>query len=180
MTVRFAQLITMVAVHLFVSASQVAAKDVTFPMREAPRPETTNGVPHLQIGLDPVPELTDAFLAHVSTFPDVSLGPTRVSLPGAVGFQLASNAKIARADAIVGGREFAHMHPDGSLHASLDPKVAQLAVDAGWAIPHPWADQRAGWGGFVMIYTPRSDQELAVVMSLVELSYEFVTGRPAR
>jgi phospholipase/carboxylesterase len=85
--------------------------------------------------------------------------------------------KLARPDVIVRGREFAHMHPDGSLHASLDPTVAAVAVKSGWATPHPWAKQRAGWEGFVMLYTPGSEEELEVIYHLVKESYRFVTGR---
>ncbi|MGA9251021.1 MAG: luciferase family protein, partial [Roseobacter sp.] len=79
-------------------------------------------------------------------------------------------------EVIVGGREFAHVHPDGSLHASLKPDVAKMAVNAGWAISHPWADERPGWEGFVMIYTPNSNEELEIVYELVRSSYTFVTG----
>ena len=70
-------------------------------------------------------------------------------------------------EVIVGGREFAHLHPDGSLHASLSPERAREAVATGWATPHPWADQREGWEGFVMIYTPQSAEELEVVFHLI-------------
>ncbi|MDD9922576.1 MAG: DUF5519 family protein, partial [Boseongicola sp.] len=74
-------------------------------------------------------------------------------------------------------REFAHIHPDGSLHASLSPELAKRAVETGWAVAHPWADQRPGWEGFVMIFTPTSESELDVVFGLVKDSYEFVTGQ---
>ena len=100
-----------------------------------------------------------------------------MSLPGAVGFQLTSDVSIAQPQAIVGGREFAHLHPDGSLHASLHPDTARAAIDAGWAVAHPWADQRVGWEGFVMIYTPTTEVELEVVLQLVRGSYSYITGQ---
>ena len=68
------------------------------------------------------------------------------------------------------------MHPDGSLHASLDPDHAQAAIDAGWAVAHPWARSRPGWDGFVMIYTPLTEVDLETVIRLVEASYSHVTG----
>ncbi|MGJ8585820.1 MAG: luciferase family protein [Marinosulfonomonas sp.] len=153
------------------------AQDVSLPQREGPRPETTNGVPHIQLGLEPVSELTEVMLKHVEELSGVTLGSTRVSLPGAVGFQLNTDVTLAEPDAIVGGREFAHVHPDGSLHASLEPELARAAVKAGWATPHPWANQRPGWEGLVMIYTPTTEGELEVVIQLVESSYTFITGR---
>src|SRR6056297_3610800 len=164
------------AVSLFAVAAPTFAQDVAFPMRDGARPETTSGVPHVQIGILPVPELSEEMLRQVAEFPGVVLGATRVSLPGAVGFQLTRDVPIAQPQAIVGGREFAHLHPDGSLHAALHPDTARAAVEAGWAVAHPWADQRAGWEGCVMIYTPTTKAELDVVLQLVRGSYTYITG----
>ena len=168
------------AASLFANVNPALAQDVSFPDREGPRPETTNNVPHVQLDVKPVPELIALMLKHVEGISGVTLGATRVSLPGAVGFQLDKDVTLAKPKAIVGGREFAHVHPDGSLHASLEPELAHAAVKAGWATPHPWADQRPGWEGFVMIYTPTTEAELDVVLQLVRGSYSFVTGRPAQ
>ncbi|SNT32432.1 luciferase family protein [Antarctobacter heliothermus] len=164
------------AASLFTSVIPAFAQDTAFPMRDGARPETTSGVPHVQIGIQPVPDLSEEMLRQVADFPGVVLGATRVSLPGAVGFQLTGDVPIAQPQAIVGGREFAHLHPDGSLHASLHPDTARAAVEAGWAVAHPWASQRAGWEGFVMIYTPITEAELAVVLQLVRGSYTYITG----
>jgi hypothetical protein len=84
---------------------------------------------------------------------------------------------MARPEVIIARREFAHMHPDGSLHASLSPELANQAEGTGWAIHHPWADQRPGWKGLVMLYTPQTDAQLDVVFGLVEESFNFVTRR---
>ncbi len=159
-----------------VSAAQSAASDSKLPSRTTAIPQTTNGVPHVQIGVRAAPELSKALLQRVGILPGVRLGPTQVSLPGAVGFQLSEGVALAHPEVIVGGREFAHIHPDGSLHASLSPELASEAVKKGWAVAHPWANQRDGWEGFVLIYTPTSKDELDVVFHLVEQSYAFVTG----
>ena len=148
----------------------------SLPLRSTPIPQTTDGVPHVQIGVDAVPDLAQALMDHVAGFPGVNLGPTRVSLPGGIGFQLDEGVALARSDVIVGGREFAHLHTDGSLHASLNPETALAAIEAGWAVAHPWAKQREGWDGFVMIFSPTTPAELEVVIQLVESSYSFVTG----
>jgi phospholipase/carboxylesterase len=163
-------------VSMLVMSAPAIAQDTSFPMREALQPETTNGVPHVQIDVQAIPELSEEMLRQVAESPGVVLGATRVSLPGAVGFQLAGDVSIAQPQAIVGGREFAHLHPDGSLHASLHPDTARAAIDAGWAVAHPWADQRVGWEGFVMIYTPITEAELDVVLQLVRGSYTYITG----
>ena len=153
------------------------AADNPIPVRETPRPVTTKGVPHVQLGVEVVPALYDALLSRVAELPGVRIRNTIVSLPGAKGFWLSEDLELARPDVIVGGREFAHVHPDGSLHASLDPKIAQVAVERGWATPHPWSGQRPGWEGFVMIYTPVSEDEVDVVFELIKGGYVFVTGR---
>ena len=149
----------------------------SLPLRTTPIPQTTDGVPHVQIGVNAVPEFAQALMDHVSRFPGVNLGPTRVSMPGGIGFQLDEDVALARPEVIVGGREFAHLHTDGSLHASLNPDFALVAIEAGWAVAHPWAKQREGWDGFVMIYTPTTAAELEVVIQLVESSYSFVAGQ---
>ncbi len=161
----------------FVVGSSAWAASSDWPTRTTPRPATTDGVPHVQIDVKPVPALSAELLQRVAGIPDVEIGNTVISLPGAKGFRLVDGLALARPDAIVGGREFAHMHPDGSLHASLHPETARAAVDAGWAIAHPWAKRRQGWEGFVMIYTPQTADELDVVFDLVRESYSFVTGR---
>ncbi len=170
------QLFPLALVAMVAIAPSVLAQEMRLPDRETPIPRTTNGVPHVQIGVDAVPELSDELLRLVAELPGVALGPTRISLPGAVGFHLDEDLPLAHPEAVVGGREFAHLHPDGSLHASLHPDTADAAVEAGWAVSHPWSGQREGWGGFVMIYTPVTDAELDVVFQLVQSSYAYVTG----
>lgn len=106
----------------------------------------------------------------------VELRNTVVGRSGSSGFWLSENIEMARPESIIRGREFAHCHPDGSMHASLPPNLAAEAVQAGWATPHPWAAKKAGLQGFVMIYTPVTKDELEVVFQLVVESYQYVTG----
>ncbi|MCR9135888.1 MAG: DUF5519 family protein [Alphaproteobacteria bacterium] len=165
---------------LLAATSSAWAQNRSLPARETPIPRTTNGVPHVQIGVDPVPEISAELLKRVSAVSGIEIQDTIVSLPGALGFWITNDVALARPEAIVRGREFAHIHPDGSLHAALPPALADQAVELGWAIHHPWSDQRAGWEGFVMIYTPVSRDELDVVLDLIMASYEFVTGTAAK
>ena len=153
------------------------AQDGNWPDRETPRPRTTDGVPHVQIGIEPIPEFSEELLRRVAEIPDVEIANTIVSLPGALGFWIDEDVDLAHPEAIVRGREFAHIHPDGSLHASLNPETAKIVSEKGWSIAHPWANQRPGWEGFVMIYTPTTQEELDVVFDLVLASYRYVTGR---
>ena len=153
------------------------AEEGPLPERAGARPQTTAGVPHVQIGVRSFDDVNAEFLRRVATLPGVEVRPTVVSLPGAKRFWLSDRVALAHPEVIVGGREFAHMHPDGSLHASLEPGRARDAVATGWATAHPWANQRAGWEGFVMLYTPQTVAELEVTFQLVVDSYNFVTGQ---
>ncbi len=166
-----------IAITIAAGVAHASAELLNLTNRTGPKPQTTNSVPHVQIGVDPVPEISSELLRRVSNIPGVEIGGTFASIPGAKGFWVSEDIKIARPEVIVGGREFAHLHPDGSLHAYLSPELGNEAVVTGWAIYHPWADQRPDWKGYVMIYTPQTGAELEVVFGLIEASYNFVTGR---
>lgn len=146
------------------------------PLRPAPRPPTSKGMPHSQIGVAPEPGVDRELRRRAYALPGVLDRPTVISVVGARALWLADDIELVRPEAILRGREFAHIHPDGSLHASLPPQRAQEAIDTGWAEPHPIAEQ-LGMPGLVMLYTPRTMEELDVVVQLIVDSYNFVTGR---
>ncbi|WP_299154974.1 luciferase family protein [uncultured Tateyamaria sp.] len=115
-------------------------------------------------------------LEAVSAFEGIKLEETRIGFPGSIGFNLDRTVPLANPASIVVGREIAHMHPDGSLHAALDPALAERAIALGWAESHPWANRRPGWEGFVMIFVPTNQDELNVVIALLKDSYRYITG----
>lgn len=150
--------------------------EVHLPRRTGPRPVTHKGMPHAQIGVHPVPDVNAELFRRAYALPDVENRPTIISVPGARALWLRDEVPLAHPEVIVAGREFAHIHPDGSLHVSLPPERAHEAVEAGWAEPHPLA-QVLGNEGMVMLYTPRTMDELDVIFQLIVDSYNFVTGR---
>ena len=103
--------------------------------------------------------------------------PTIISVPGARGLWLDESVTHVRPGVILAGREFTHIHPDGSMHLTLPPDRAREAIEAGWAEPHPIARQM-GLEGMVLVYTPRTFGELEVPWSLVLDAYCYVTERP--
>ncbi len=129
------------------------------PQRAGPRPLTNKNMPHSQIGVRPVPEVNAELFRRCFSLPDVRNEPTRISVPGARALWLREDLPLAHPEVIAVGREFAHIHPDGSLHASLSPERARQAIEAGWAEPHPTA-LYMGNEGMVMLYTPRTMEEL--------------------
>ncbi|KAA3643024.1 MAG: phospholipase [Chloroflexi bacterium] len=148
------------------------------PEKPGPRIETTGSVPHTQIGVQPVPPVNDQLFRLAFSLPGVERRDTIVSLPGAHGMWLLDSVPVVQPQAIVAGREFAHIHPDGSLHAPLPFERALEVQETGWGERHPWADEREGWEGFVMLYTPLSFEELEITFQLIVESYSYVTGEP--
>lgn len=146
------------------------------PRRVGSRPLTHKGMPHAQIDIQPVPEVNSELFRRAYSLPAVENRPTIISVPGARALWLQDGVPLAHPEVIVAGREFAHIHPDGSLHASLPPERAREAIEAGWAEPHPIA-HLLGNEGLVMLYTPRTMEELDVIFQLIVDSYNFVTGR---
>lgn len=133
-------------------------------------------MPHVQVGVAPQPGVNAELHRRAYALPGVLDRASVISVPGARALWLADDVAVSRPEAILRGREFAHIHPDGSLHATLDPGRAREAIAAGWAEPHPIAGE-LGLAGLVMLYTPRTMDELDVVVELVVDAYNFVTGR---
>lgn len=171
-------LATLAIACFFFVYSPVAHADLS--VRSAPQIETSEGVPHVQIGVEAIPALQSELLRRVSTLPEIEIRQTVIGTFGAKGFWLLEGLTLARPEVIFHGREYAHLHTDGSLHASLPPKRAFEAVAAGWAVRHPSAQYHARLEGFVMLYTPRTMEELDVVFSLIVDGYNFVTGSNVR
>ncbi|MEM8859380.1 MAG: luciferase family protein [Chloroflexota bacterium] len=146
------------------------------PERTGPRTQTSGTVPHVQIDVEPISAVNDELFRRAYLLPGVENRPTIVSLPGASGMWLSDEVPVVNPQAIVNGREFAHIHPDGSLHAPLPFDRALEITEKGWGERHPWADERDGWEGFVMLYTPLSMEELDVTFQLIVESYNHVTG----
>ena len=74
--------------------------------------------------------------------------------------------------------EISHMHNiDGSMHLTLHPADAALVLANGWGEMHPLAG-RGPWvpRGFVMVYAPRTKEEIKVVMDIVRAGAWWVGG----
>lgn len=145
------------------------------PVRSGPRPRTTATNPHQQLDQNPPVEMFQELLERLFGLPDVVERPSAVSVPGARALWLAPEHARGPADAFMAPGEFAHVHPfpDGSLHVALPPGLGDEAIRNGWAEQHPVA--RAGWipANVCMIYAPKNEEELTVVVGLVESAYGY-------
>lgn len=88
--------------------------------------------------------------------------------------------------------EVCHAHPsDGSLHLTLHPADVRVVLEKGWGQRHPMAREEEGcwwWAlvkrwysavpsGFVMIYAPRDEEEVAAVLEIVRAAVGWVSGK---
>lgn len=146
------------------------------PVRVGDRPATTDGIPHVQLDLDLVSEVHEEMIRRVFSVKGLANEPSVIL--SWKGLWIDSSVEIAKPEALISGREFGHIHDDGSLHIFLEPRRAEQAIEAGWAISHPYAvDGRDGWEGFVMLYTPQTIEELNVVFQLIVEAFNYVTGQ---
>jgi hypothetical protein len=63
------------------------------------------------------------------------------------------------------------------MHLTLHPLDAKLVIEQGWGERHPLAG-RGPWvpRGFVMVYAPRDEDEVSIVMDIVRAGAWWVGG----
>lgn len=154
------------------------------PERIGERRQTTGDVPHQQLGAEPVPEVDSELRRRIFALPGVEDRASERSLPGARGLWFTDGLELVRTDVLGGAREgvigssreFAHIHPDGSLHVWLPVERAIEVHETKWGELHPWVDRENFWDGVVMVYTPESLDEVDVAVRIVVDAYNFITG----
>ncbi len=142
------------------------------PERPGPRPATSAGIPHRQLNQTPAPALFQRLRAGFLSIPGARQGPSLVSVPGARGLFLNDCSRCNTRYGFIRGGEFAHLHPpdDGSLHMVLAPDdVAQVLV-RGWGELHPWAVTGRILPTIVLVYAPRTDEEVRIVLDIATAS----------
>lgn len=146
--------------------------------RRGPRPETTPTNPHMQLDQLPPGRVLAVLADLLFVLPGVREQPSAISVPGARALWLEPNDARGPREAFLVGREFAHLHPppEGSLHAALPPSLAAASIARGWAEIHPIARLGLIPGNVIMLYAPRDDGEVAVVLGLVRAALAFARG----
>ncbi|KAK5132915.1 hypothetical protein LTR08_008361 [Meristemomyces frigidus] len=152
---------------------------VDFPVRHAPRPVTRGIAPHRQVTQRASKPIYDKLAQAIERMghehaDDLEIGTSCFEKHGTGLFSRAPAKRTCQG-------EICHAHAsDGSMHMTLHPADAKTVLEAGWAERHPIA--RGGWferfvpGGFVMVYAPREEREVEVVMRVVEAAAWFVRG----
>lgn len=149
----------------------------TLPKRRGPHPDVSWTIPQQQKTQNAPAVLQERLFEEIRSLPGVSVGPSRISVPGARGFTVSEGSTDARAFLVPQVAEFAHLHPayDGSLHLVLPPELAADVSTKGWGRPHMWAGTRLS-PGFMLVYGPRNEDELASVRAIVAASYAYATS----
>jgi phospholipase/carboxylesterase len=147
------------------------------PERRGARPSVSWTIPQQQESDNAPAELQERLFAHVAALAGVEAGPSRISVPGARAFVLEEGSPDPAAYLVPEVGEFAHLHPsyDGSLHLVLPPDLAADVSTKGWGRPHMWAGTRLS-PGFMMVYGPRDEDELATVLAIVTASHAHARG----
>jgi phospholipase/carboxylesterase len=151
---------------------------ISLIQRSGERPKTHYGLPHEQLSQNAPLEMYERLKGQAWGFEFVERRPSIVSVPGAEALWLADAGGHGCAEAFLAGNEFAHVHPpyDGSMHMRLpDDQVVEL-LERGWGEHHPLVPEGKLPPNCVMVYGPRDEGEIGVVMSLIEASYDFARG----
>lgn len=179
--------IVLATVLIATTAPALAADDVvddvadsilSLPVRPGPEPIVTSGVPHIQLDQTSSVEIHDELAMWAFSLPTVVERPTAASLPGARALTLADEV-IANDEAMIVGREFAHIHADpgaGSLHLRLPLDVAGEAIGAGWGVWHPFSLD-GSMPGLIMVYAPRDAADLEAIKLIIHASIAHATAQ---
>lgn len=150
------------------------------PKRAGPRPQVAGIAPHRQTS-QKAPAATFARLSEeIANMANVH--PERlcvgISCFETHGMGLFSKTQLNRTCR----GEICHAHAiDGSLHMTLHPADAKLVLERGWGERHPLA--KGGWWTrfvpktFLMVYAPRDEGELRVVLEVVRAAAWWVSGQ---
>lgn len=152
--------------------------DLSLTPRHGQKPETTNHLPHSQLTQHGPDHVIDKLHKWCFLLPSVVNEPSGISVPGARALVMHDSVKCNH-EAFMVGREFAHIHPhpdNGSMHVKLPQEDALEVTEKGWGEDHYLVTQGQYPVGLVMVFSPRDDEELEIVKSIVRKSYEYATG----
>ena len=145
--------------------------------RAGTRPEVSTDGPQTQLTQRSSPELWARLAAEVLALPGVEEGLSQVS-PGSTRAVFLTDRAVERApetSLAPGGRlEPVHLHgvEDTSIHLCLPaPRVEEL-TELGWGEAHQYGD----FGTEALVYGPRDESELEIILGFIVESLAFARG----
>lgn len=155
-----------------------ASPSFSLPPRDGERPRTGDALPHLQLSQKSPDDVRETLKRWVlTTLPEVEERDTRISVRTTRAWFLADETPVLDDVEFMpppGGREFAHVHLDGSMHLCVSEDAIHEIVRKDWGEPHPLKDQGVNE---VLFYAPRSMAELPFAQQAIAEAYYYTTGR---
>ena len=151
---------------------------LSLPYRQGEKPQTHYGLPHSQLDQNPPSEIYAKLKAQAFDFEFVERRPSIISVPGAEALWLLEEGGHSCDEAFMRGNEFAHVHPpeDGSLHLMLPESDVPEFLERGWGEHHPLVPKGRMPPTTVMVFGPRNQEELDVILEIIQTSYKFARG----
>ncbi|MEM9335601.1 MAG: luciferase family protein [Pseudomonadota bacterium] len=143
--------------------------------RNGSKPDTTSSLPHMQLTQHGPDEIVEQLHAWAFSLTGVRNEASGISVPGARALVMHEAIECNHAAFMV-GREFAHIHPhpdSGSMHVVVPPEDASEIVEKGWGEDHYLVTAGSWPHGLVMIFSPRTREELETVKTILKRSYDF-------
>jgi hypothetical protein len=148
------------------------------PRRNGEAPEIGKEPPQLQFSNQSPRDIYLKFHDWMfSTFPKVRMEPTRISVSTSIAMWLDENESVGHSDAFMpssGGREFTHLHLDGSIHTVVGTEVEDEIINNKWGVRHMYYDRGVKE---ILMFAPRNEVELEIVKTVVIKSYEYASGK---
>lgn len=168
-----------------VNATSTPDQETTMPFvpkRDADRPVTTSpNIPHKQRSQNAPADLQEKLWERMLTLPHVFPGPSPISGPATRALHLEQEFANGPVEAFApdgNHSEFGHLHgaDDGSLHMTMAQPDAEAVVEAGRGEWHPSVQLGIFPPNLVMVYGPRTEDEVETIMTIVERSYRHALG----
>ncbi len=145
--------------------------------RSGEAPGVTDGIPHVQLDQVSDDTMYDKLIDQTYQIEGIVDKLSTISFPGTRSLAVDESLTL-NPQGIITDREFAHIHADpgrGSLHLVLSESDAAAVVDMSWGVYHPFALE-GRVPGMVMVFSPRDDKDLGVVMNIIKASFKFATN----
>lgn len=146
------------------------------PRRDEPRPLTSDRAPHIQHDQIPPSSFVQVLLRGISDLLGVGQRESRMARTGAVAFWIPDQQACGPVEAFIDDHEFCHVHSEGTLHLTAPAPLRSLLIEKGWAEPHIMAKAGLIQETLLLVYAPRNDSELRVVLWIVKKSAAFAMG----
>ena len=118
---------------------------------------------------------------------DAQVADTRYHLCYKISYYEKHNLAVFLKDSVTGNptvmpythAEVGHIHPsDGSMHVILSPSDTNEVIEKGWGEFHGLAGQNGLIKTYMMIYSPRNEQELAITKQILEAAVKYSSHVP--